>query len=522
MEKAKITVLGKGTFDVDIGTTIIDALKAENIALDAPCGGGGKCGKCKVVARGAITSPDEAEAAHLSKEELSHGVRLGCRAKITGDCTVQLCAKEMKIETGGALPNLPYSPICTGLGVAVDVGTTTVAVYLCDLDRGEMIGVKSFKNPQSSYGADVITRAQKIDEDNAALRSQQKILIDAINSAVARLCDKLYKSINQINICIICGNTIMQHIAAGIDPTPISKAPFTVPTYFENYSVIASSVGLDLSPNAVCAFAPCLASYIGGDISCGIVAAGIDQAKETTLFLDVGTNGEIALSHGGKIYLCSAAAGPAFEGAHIECGMPGTEGAISHITYDGAINCQTIGGTARGICGSGLIDAVAIMIKRGIIDEGGAFSGEYGDMAKNVDEIRGNDAFFVADNVYITGKDVREVQLAKAAICAGINIIMKEAGISARDVGHVVLAGGFGSHLDGDSIKTVGLIPRECGEITFAGNTAGVGAVALLMFEQARQRIAKIRVNSIYVELSNRPDFMDEFMDQMAFDADDC
>ena len=307
MKKYKITLSdGRAAFAGD-GQTLLSALAANMIVFDAPCGGAGTCGKCKITATGALSSPDDVEKRHLSPEELKKNVRLACRAKVLGECRVDIKSEKMSIETGGKLPNLALSPLCSGLAAAVDVGTTTVAVYLCDTEAGRLLSVDAFKNPQSSYGADVISRTEKISSDKAALASQQKLLTDAINSALARLCDKLYKSIKQINACVICGNTIMEHIAAGIDPTPISRAPFTSPTFFEDYAVPASSVGLDIADGAKCIFAPCLASYIGGDISCGIIAAGVDKTDKTTLFLDVGTNGEIALSHGGKIYTSSAA-----------------------------------------------------------------------------------------------------------------------------------------------------------------------------------------------------------------------
>ena len=204
--------------------------------------------------------------------------------------------------------------------------------------------------------------------------------------------------------------------------------------------------------------------------------------------------------------------------------MAGTGGAISRVKFDEELTYETVNNEApRGICGSGLIDAIAVMKKLGVIDESGAFSGDYSAAAeKYVKNIDGKDAFFICDNVFITGKDVREVQLAKAAVCAGINVIMNEAGISAKDVEQVVLAGGFGSHLDGDAIKAIGLIPSDCGgEIVFAGNTAGTGASAYALFEEARQRIAALRVNSVYTELSANADFMDEFMEQMSFCSDE-
>jgi len=510
MGKMTIYRGGKNTVcDVKDGTSVLQALKDADVGIYAPCGGAGTCGKCKITARGALSEPESSELSRLTKDEIERGVRLACRAKINGDFSVVVEDAKMSIETDGL--SVRFEPDKNdsgeGLGAAVDVGTTTVAVYVCDLKSGEVLMTSSFKNPQSPYGADVISRMDKIISSGDVLIKQKDLIINAINSAIAEICAKLYKSIKDIKSCVICGNTVMEHIACGIDPSPIARAPFTAPTLFNHAYYDAKTLGLDISEEAKCLFAPCVASYVGGDIICGAVASGFDKSDGAVVFIDVGTNGEIGLISDGKMYFCSAAAGPAFEGANIDCGMAGVDGAISSVKLceNGDIALKMVGDAApRGICGSGLIDAVAIMLDAGVIDETGAFE----DGTK----------FDLAENVYVSEKDVRQVQLAKAAICAGILTLMNEAKIGCGDVSRVVLAGGFGSHINADSARRIGMIPKEMtAETVFAGNTAGMGAVALLLSDEARKRAGMIAVNSVYVELSASAFFMESYIDQMGF-----
>ena len=522
MEKVKLTVFRGGektVCDVEKNTTVLAALSGANVGVYAPCGGAGTCGKCKVKASGALSEPEEYERRRLTEDELHGGVRLACRVKILGDATVRIDDAEMTIETGGLSKfATDKSDGGEGLGVAVDIGTTTVAVYVCDLESGSILKTASFKNPQAVYGADVISRIDKIVSSSSALDTQRKILVDAINSAISGICDKLYKSITYVKKCVLCGNTVMEHIFCGIDPTPIARVPFTAPTLFENGVFDAASFGINAAPDAKCLVAPCVASYLGGDIVCGVVASGFDASDGASVFIDVGTNGEIGLYSNGKIYFCSAAAGPAFEGANIVCGSAGVEGAVSSVKLDGGeLKIETIGGgKPKGICGSGIIDAIAAMLDAGVIDEAGSFDDGYqGDL---VGEENGRDAFMIADGVFITEDDVRQVQLAKAAICAGILTLLHEAKTDVSDVKSVVLAGGFGSHIDVSSARKIGLLPRGITEnVIFAGNTAGMGAVALLVGKEARKRASAVASESEYVELSASGFFMEAYIEEMGF-----
>ena len=313
----------------------------------------------------------------------------------------------------------------------------------------------------------------------------------------------------------------MQHIAAGIDPSSIANAPFIAPTLFGDERK-ATDIGLLENPKAIVYFAPCFASYVGGDIACGMIATRLDRCEETALFVDIGTNGEIGLSTKNGLYFCSAAAGPALEGAHIECGMSGVSGAVSEISVlDGTIDYQTIGDSSPvGICGSGIIDAVAVMLETGLLDETGCIADESDDHPTLLGEDEeGDPVFQITENVYMTGKDIREVQLAKAAICAGIRTLLEEAGIDTDDVDKVVIAGGFGSHIRKESACRIGLIPPELlKKISFAGNTAGAGAVAILLSNEAKDQADRIREKATYLELSQNAKFMEQYIEEMMFE----
>ena len=532
------------------GMRILDVLRAAGAEISAPCGGNGTCGKCRVRVAGVLSEMGDDERRFLDENEISRGVRLACKCRVLGDFEVHLTDDALHVETDSKAVSYTLSPMIravrdtvkttfffngapldtaapdtANLGLAVDIGTTTVAVYLCDMDTGEVVEKRGFRNPQSSYGADVISRIDKIMKAPAVLKEEQRLIIDAIGRTAAELCAACGGTSSDVRAAVFCGNTVMQHLAAGIDPSSIARAPFIAPTLFGEF-YRADAVGLPIFPAAPIYFAPCFASYVGGDIACGMIAAGLDRPSDNVLFIDIGTNGEIGLSTKNGLYFCSAAAGPAFEGAHIECGMAGTVGAVSEIFLDGeGIAYRTIGGVApTGICGSGIIDAAAVMLDAGLLDETGriADKDEAGKYASYIDEDADGGPIFVIDaahSVYMTGTDIREVQLAKAAICAGIYTLLDKAGLSLSEVTSVVLAGGFGSHINKASACRIGLIPRElAGKIVSAGNTAGAGAVAILLGKEPREAAGTICGKSDYTELSQSAFFMEKYIEEMMFE----
>lgn len=493
------------------GLRLMDVMaeKQTGIRADAPCGGRGTCGKCRVTVSGAVKPPDETERKFLSQTELASGIRLACRC-ITSGGEVSITSYEADtdsaIQIEGVMKAFLPAPLCGGYGLAVDIGTTTCAVYLCDMMTCRVVKTGAFQNPQRARGADVITRIGYIMGDRGHLAQLQKFIVDAVNQTVRGFgVPEL-----SINAAVITANTTMLHIFAGYDPSGIANAPFTPATLF-GFKVSAASLGLAANPEADVHLMPCFAAYVGGDIATGMIAADVDRSEGLNLFIDIGTNGEMGLGGKDGICLCATAAGPAFEGAHIECGMGGIEGAVRHIRLEnGKILFDTIGGgIPKGICGSGLIDAVAVMLDCGALDETG-----------RIDKTYENDRFIIDEknNIYISGKDIREVQLAKAAVCAGIMTLLDDAGAAVGDINRVIVAGGFGAHIDPVSALKIGLLPAELeGKIEAAGNTAGIGAVLYLLSADARERVNHVPSLSGYLELSGNEFFMDEYVERMMF-----
>ncbi len=496
---------------------LIHTLDAKSNTMTMPCGGLGRCGKCMIKVSGALDEPDDVEKNFLSESELNAGMRLACRAVCSGgDIEIYLPEEDTssEIQLEGILSPFELSPVCsdsTGecYGLAVDIGTTTVAVYLCDLNNGSIIKTGAFQNPQRLYGADVITRIGIIIDNSDNLNMLRKIIVEAINGTI----DSFGVDTDKIHAAAVTANTTMLHIFAGYDPRGIANAPFTVSSLF-GFDIKANEIGLKINEKASVYLTPCFAAYVGGDIASGMIAAGFDKAEGINLYIDIGTNGEMALGGKDGITLCATAAGPAFEGAHIECGMSGIEGAVSDIEFDenGSIKYTVIGKTKpRGICGSALIDAVALMLDKEILDETGRLD----------DDLTENDKWYIdlENNIYISGKDIREVQLAKAAVCAGVMTLLHEKKAKLSDVSRVYIAGGFGSHINPINACKIGLLPSEAvNKIEIVGNTAGMGAVLYLLSADARKRINEVSGISKYIELSGDAFFMDEYVERMFFE----
>ena len=419
-------------------------------------------------------------------------------------------------------------------GVAADIGSTTVALYLYSLTDGNCLGVAAAENPQRAYGADVISRINYTIENPEGLNKLKDLILSLTFGLIRDLCEQNNINQNDVYSLVLTGNTIMQHIASGLPPKSIAFTPFSAESLFGFTMSLAelSNGAATINQNAQIYFPPALASYVGGDIATGIIASGTDLCDEQRLFLDVGTNGEIGLGNKDKLVFCATAAGPAFEGAHIALGMAGVPGAIDNIYLDelGQIICKTIGNKAPiGICGSGIIDAVALMCELGVVDETGRLlecdeeedmPEKYRNFAKNLCEIDGENAFVLdkEHNIYITHKDIREIQLAKAAVSAGIMTLLHYCDKTISDIGELVLAGGFGAHIDKKSACRIGLIPAELEDkVQIAGNTAGMGAAAVLLDHTAADRIKNLSKISEYIELSGDAFFMDEYVERMMF-----
>ena len=427
--------------------------------------------------------------------------------------------------------------------IAFDLGTTTVVATLLDLVTGTPVAVASMLNKQQPFGGDVISRISATMMDPTAAERLRVAACETLAELAAQVCREGGIDPAHVYEVAIAGNATMTALALGIDPEPLGVAPFIMSTATPP-AVLAADLGLALHPRARAMLFPALGAYVGGDIVAGMLASGMDRDKRTRLFIDVGTNCEIVLSDGDRILSTAAPAGPAFEGGAIRCGMRADDGAIEVVTLvpDGENAGVTLGVIGdvkpKGLCGSGLVDAVAELVKVGLLDASGRFVSE--EVAKELapglsdrlttldSDKRGQERVFVlhrpavdtdpADCVVLTQRDVRELQFAKAAISTGWTLLLEELGLEHRDVQQVLLAGSFGSYLSAASAIRIGLVPKlPVLRIVAAGNVAGEGAKMALLSIRERAGALALLEEVTYVELSDRPEFNDRFVDQLAF-----
>lgn len=420
---------------------------------------------------------------------------------------------------------MPSSP----LGLAIDLGTTTVVASLVSLSAGQVLSTRAILNPQVRFGHDVITRIE-MGSSADGLAALADTIRRGLNQLAVETCAEACRDPRSIREVVIGGNTTMLQLAAKIDPEPLGKVPFTVGIKGGNYYG-PEMFGLSVDPECRVYVPPVFHAFAGSDVSAGLFASdGFFEGRASTLFLDVGTNGELALSARGQQVTTSTAAGPAFEGMGLSCGMIAQPGAIEAAWIDGdRLQIQTVDGApAVGICGSGVVDLVAALYQLGVIDQTGAMcwpdetealpSG----LARRVEEIVGSDnadtiaAFRVADDVYLTQEDVRQVQLAKAAVQTAIEMLLEEIDISSAD--RTILAGGFGQTLRPESMGTIGMLPAQLWRrASPAGNTSLQGCVAMLGHEGQRQQLEKQTGRVLHLMLAERPDYMDRYVENIGF-----
>ena len=501
MQSVRVTVDGKERI-CESGELLSRIIKGE-----MPCGGHGKCGKCKVIAAGALSPMSESERLALSEEEIRNGVRLACMARAVGDCSVSTSLEQgrgdRKIVTEGDLPAISLQPGFAAYGVAVDIGTTTLAARLYNA-AGELLATAARLNSQAPWGADVISRIE------ADLKGEGRALAKAIrndlNELVMELAAQGSISTNEIDGMVITGNTVMLHLLTETTTEPLSHAPFRAERL---YGETVTAEVLELS--ALCAeteiYLPsCISAFVGADITCAILSTELTKQEKPSLLADIGTNGELALWANGRLTVCSTAAGPAFEGVGISMGMNAREGAIDRVALDGEALCaHVIGeGTPCGICGSGLIDGVACLLENEILDPSGYLE---------------EDPIVIAEPVTLSQKDIRMVQLAKSAVCAGMTTLIRCEGLFEEDVFTLFVAGGFGKYLNMKNAGRIGLLPSALvNQTRSVGNAALSGAVMLLLDARLREFSREIASKGATVDLSVNPIFMDAYTMGMIFD----
>lgn len=590
----------------------MDAIHASGVDFDFPCGGRGRCGKCRVSVLSLPPVPTEADRKFLSERELQAGVRLACATIVAGDMEVQLyeekkpeykillAAEERNIDlepivkkisvdviqptlhdqssdwkrlreslalkTGKSSDLKVQLPVITELhstvrdsdykvtvvvendevlgveggdtsgtlyGMAFDIGTTTVVGYLTNLLTGEEVAIASTLNPQTKFGADVITRTNFANSEENGLEMLHNTVVEAIDRLVGEACDQAGVKKTDVYEITVCGNTCMHHLFAGLNPKHIALAPY-VPVNSDPISVNAVNFGININPAGKVFMFPCIAGFVGGDTVAVILSTELDRSNDIKLAVDIGTNGEIVLGSKKRMVSCSTAAGPAFEGAQLSSGMRGAIGAIDHVKFEGTFEYTVIGGgKPEGICGSGLLDVIAGLITHGIVDKAGKIlapekvkNPTAQPYLKQIIKYNNANAFVLADEntsshgrpIMITQGDIRELQLAKGALATGIATLMEVLDVGYDDIKEVLLAGAFGNYMAPHSACVVGLLPKELeSKIKMVGNAAGSGSKLALLSATEYHRTGGISGSVDYVELGAYPKFYDMFINSLNF-----
>ena len=476
---------------------------SEIIKGEKPCGGHGKCGKCRVTARGELSPLTDSEKAVLGADEMARGVRLACLTVALGDCEVEgdFADEGAQIVADGAPVMAEIKPSFSRFGVAVDIGTTTIASQLYN-SLGELLATATRLNPQSEWGADVVSRMEAALGGNASRLAAS--VREAIDGIICELAASAGIETCEIDGAVITGNTIMLCLLTEESVEPLSHAPFEAKRLFGE-SLCADALGLaSLKPDTEIYLPPCMSAFVGADITCAVMASDLCRCGRA-LLVDIGTNGEMALWQNGKLSTCSTAAGPAFEGVGISAGMRGSLGAIDKVTVEsGNVRAHVIGeGSAIGICGSGLVDAVACMLELEAVDETGFMEDE---------------PFALCDSVEITQDDIRAVQLAKSAVCAGMMTLADSHNAPVDELEAVYIAGGFGSYLNTANAEKIGLLPNGVSKkSTSIGNAALRGASMLLLNTDLKSQSQSLAQGAETLELSTNKMFSDLYINGMFF-----
>ena len=528
MEHFNITFKPDGRqISIHAGAKLIEAAGQADIILNSDCGGKGTCRKCAV-----ILEPDGRQV-------------LACQHSILSDLTVTVPSRsrffETRILTHGIdiqkhlHPTIYPRKAGTSdkvFGLAVDIGTTTVVAKLIDFKDGHCKATQAAVNPQSRYGDDVISRITYADSEEK-LNELNKTIIDCINELTAKLCARTSVDQNHIYEMCVVGNTTMNHIFLKLPVAQLGQAPYKAFS-LDAKDLPAGELAIEINPDANIHIAENIAGFVGSDTTAVALAVDINSAEEMTLVVDIGTNGEIVLGTKDKLYAASCAAGPALEGARITHGSRAVDGAIEAIVINGDdIDVDVIGNCPpRSICGSGLIDAVAVLLDLGVIDTTGRFVEKRKlqnqlspGILSRITEANGQPAFYLAraqdaggQNVILTQQDIRQLQLAKAAIRTGIKLLQKKIGLEDDCIKHILLAGAFGNYIRRESALRIGLLPDVPPErIHFIGNAASSGAQMLLLSRHARTQAKQLARKIQYVEIAHEKDFTDVYADCMLF-----
>ncbi len=584
----------KRVLNLPEGANLLKELRRHGIYIYNACGGGAKCGKCKVKLLKDTSPHTHEEAECLTPQEITQGYRLSCCIELTCPMELEIIEPEIQIKSRPAASYLPpisckptvekslititppslkdnasylkrieqaagvtFNPwylkqnltrirplleksasqatailidhkltllepgdtTAACYAMAVDIGTTMLDASLVDLNLGREVGALSVLNPQSAYGIDVLSRISSCQGNQPKVEKLQHLIVSEINSLIKQFAGRLNIKQESIYQLSIAGNTTMLHLFAGVDPRTIGRTPY-VPTFSRELRFRPSDCGVEISPGGEVILLPSVSAYIGADIVAGMLATELARSDVPTIFIDVGTNGEVALSSDRKLLATSCAAGPALEGMNISCGMPAMPGAIERIFFDKKIEYRTIDGlTPQGLCGSAVIDLASEMVSHRIVDKRGKIinrddliKGKRPWLAEYLTKIKGETAFIIYQDqkhrVYFTQNDFRQIQLARGAICSAIEVLLTEAKLEIGDVGRFIIAGRFGKSIRAESFKRLGITPAEfSGQIDYVGNSAKAGAMMVLINSSYRKEAEKLRRQVNNIELSTYPEY---------------
>ncbi len=486
-------------FSVPIGTPLLQVLG--QVGFEFPCGGKGICRGCRIRVLEGHLEPSKADLERFSPEELAQGWRLACQARVMGPLTLEVAQWETPVLIDETAP-MTLTPQ-EGIGIAVDVGTTTIAVQSLDLRSGHVLGVQTALNAQARYGSDLMSRIEA-----AVMQGKQEELTQILRDQIGTLCQKSLPEGEStppeaVRRIVLVGNTVMHHFFSGLPLNGLAVAPFQ-PADPGPQRFSGQQLGWRFAPDAEVLFLPCLGGFVGSDLLAGLLALHLHETPRPAVLIDLGTNGEIVIHTGDQIFCASTAAGPAFEGGRISMGMRAAPGAIVSVEIqNGQLVAEVLGGeTPRGICGSGLVDAVACGLRLGWIEPSG--------------RLRIGSEMPVADPVVLTQGDIRQLQLAKGAIAAGLDILLKEATL--ETVPPIYLAGAFGNYIKVSSAQAIGLFPHKIHSITPIGNSALLGAKIFLLSSLPSALPSALFGQLHHVPLGEHPQFQEIFLKNLSFD----
>jgi uncharacterized 2Fe-2S/4Fe-4S cluster protein (DUF4445 family) len=550
----RLTILPLGkTITAEVGNSLLVALRRAGIEMAAPCNGKGLCGKCKVRVTDAAP-PVETPHSHLGADEIAAGTRLACEVEVQDGMVVTLPEDhsldtrilegerirqshlapaaavdkidgqfQLRYQGQAPVPLIAWREAFSPKGIAVDLGTTTLVVTLMDLQTGSELATASAVNPQTRFGHDVMTRIQHASTP-AGLKELADIIVKGLNELIAKVCDASNSHPHEILDAVIGANTTMIELAAAIDPASLGRVPFTV-NIASGCSYPAEKFCLKINPRARVYIPPVAHAFVGSDVSAGLLSIDFFGRKTPLLFMDLGTNGEMALIANGRRIVTSTAVGPAFEGMGITHGMRAAAGAIETVWINGNyLSLRTIDDApALGICGSGIMDAMAGLIRIGVVDASGRLrkldedgfpKGGFSERCAMVEKTA---AIRLTDHVHFTQKDIRQFQLAKSAIQTGAEMLLIAGGIETSNLKHIIVAGAFGYHLREESLRAIGILPHGFkGIIEFAGNTSRTGC-ALLLVDAANRHLLEKQMHQVtHLAIAEEAEFQFRFVKNLA------